>query len=47
LNRGNGDPAIRRVIGTIGSVGDIEVYINGKPGKVQGPRLTAATLSAK
>ena len=47
LNTKKDDSGIRRVAGTIGSVGDIEVYVNGKPATVKGPRLTGATLDAK
>ena len=44
---GPDDQGVRRVTGIIGQVGDIEVYIDGKPRKVRGPMLTEATLDAQ
>ena len=47
LNSVRDDPGIRRVTGTISSVGDIEIYVNGKPGNVRGPRLADVILDVK
>ena len=47
LNTSKDDPGIRRASGTVGSVGEIEIYVDGKPATVKGPRLTGATLDAK
>ena len=44
---GPDDQGVRLVTGVIGGVGDIEVYIDGKPGKVRGPKLTGATLDSQ
>ena len=41
------DQDVRLVTGVIGAVGDIEVYVDGKPGKVRGPKLTGAILDAQ
>jgi len=42
-----GDQGVRRVTGVISAVGDIDVYVDGKPGKVLGPKLTGALIDAK
>jgi small ligand-binding sensory domain FIST len=47
LSTTQGDPGIRRVMGVVSSAGDIEIYIDGKPGRVKGHKLKDATLDAK
>lgn len=34
-------------MGVVSSAGDIEIYIDGKPGRVKGHKLKDATLDAK